>query len=117
MGQYHGMTYILTKSYISYKVSVKIRMDEFSSKTAWVTPQNWKKLNRYSWFLMDEFSSKTVCVTPQNCPIDDWMSFPVKRSRWRPGFFKNWIGTQDFLMDEFSSKTASEMSQKFANKG
>ena len=80
-------------------------------------PRIEKKLNRYPWFLMDEFSSKTVCVTPQNCPIDDWMSFPVKRSRWRPGFFKNWIGTQDFLMDEFSSKTASEMSQKFANKG
>ena len=27
------------------------------------------------------------------------------------------LGTQDFLMDEFSSKTASEMSQKFADKG
>ena len=25
--------------------------------------------------------SKTVCVTPQNSPIDDWMSFPVKRSQ------------------------------------
>ena len=99
------------------KKILKNCLDEFSSKTACVTPQNWKKLNRYPWFLMDEFSSKTVCVTPQNCPIDDWMSFPVKRSRWRPGFFKNWIGTQDFLMDEFSSKTASEMSQKFANKG
>ena len=71
----------------------------------------------YVTFGLDEFSSKTACVTPQNSPIDDWMSFPVKRSRWRPGFFKNWIGTQDFLMDEFSSKTASEMSQKFANKG
>ena len=35
------------------------------------------------YFLMDEFSSKTVCVTPQNCPIDDWMNFPVKRSRWQ----------------------------------
>ena len=28
---------------------------------------------------MDEFSSKTACVTPQNSQIDDWMSFPVKR--------------------------------------
>ena len=99
------------------KKDLKNCLDEFSSKTVCVTPQNWKKLNRYPWFLMDEFSSKTVCVTPQNCPIDDWMNFPVKRSRWRPGFFKNWIGTQDFLMDEFSSKTASEMSQKFADKG
>ena len=69
------------------------------------------------FFLLDEFSSKTACVTPQNSPIDDWMSFPVKRSRWRPDFLKNWIGTHDFFMDEFSSKTASEMSQKFANKG
>ena len=68
-------------------------------------------------FLLDEFSSKTACVMPQNSPIDDWMSFPVKRSRSRPGFLKNCIGTHDFLMDEFSSKTASEMSQKFANKG
>ena len=25
-------------------------LDEFSSKTVCVTPQNWKKLNRYSWF-------------------------------------------------------------------
>ena len=71
----------------------------------------------YVTFGLDEFSIKTACVTPQNCPIDDWMNFPVKGSRWRPGFFKNWIGTQDFLMDEFSSKTASEMSQKFADKG
>ena len=68
-------------------------------------------------FLLDEFSSKTACVTPQNSPIDDWMSFPVKRSRSRPGFLKNCMGTHDFLMDEFSSKTASEMSQKFADKG
>ena len=66
---------------------------------------------------MDEFSSKTACVTPQNSPNDDWMSFPVKRSRSRPGFLKNCMGTHDFLMDEFSSKTASEMSQKFADKG
>ena len=69
------------------------------------------------YFFMDEFSSKTVSVTPQNSPIDDWMSFPVKRSRWRPDFLKNWISTHDFFMDEFSSKTASEMSQKFSNKG
>ena len=66
---------------------------------------------------MDEFSSKTVCVAPQNYPIDDWMSFPVKRSRSRPGFQKNWIGTQDFLMDEFSSKTVCVTPQKLANKG
>ena len=38
-------------------------MDEFSSKTVCVTPQNLKILNRYSWFLIDEFSSKTACVT------------------------------------------------------
>ena len=69
----------------------------------------------YVTFGLDEFSSKTVCVTPRNSPIDDWMSFPVKRSSWRPAFTKNWIGTHYFLMDEFSSKTASEMSQKFAN--
>ena len=31
-------------------------------------------------FLLDEFSSKTACVVPQNSPIDDWMSFPVIRS-------------------------------------
>ena len=65
---------------------------------------------------MDEFSSKTACVTPQNPPIDHWMSFPVKRSSSRPGL-KKWIGTHDLLMDEFSSKAASEISQKFANKG
>ena len=33
---------------------------------------------------MDDFSSKTACVTPQNSPIDDWMSFPVKRSQKFP---------------------------------
>ena len=49
--------------------------------------------------------SVTACVTPQNSPIDDWMSFPVKRSSSRPGFSKNWTGTHDFLMDEFPSKT------------
>ena len=68
-------------------VSVKIGMDEFSSKTVCVTPQNWKKLNRYPWFLMDEFSSKTACVTPQN-----W-NFEKK-------------------LDEFSSKTACVTTQK-----
>ena len=36
---------------------------------------------------MDEFSSKTACVRPQNSQIDDWMSFPVKRSSSRPIFF------------------------------
>jgi len=30
---------------------------------------------------MDELSSKTACVMPQNSPIDDWMSFRVKRSQ------------------------------------
>jgi len=29
-------------------------------------PRIEKKLDRYPWFLMDEFSSKTACVTPQN---------------------------------------------------
>ena len=33
----------------------------------------------YGTFGLDEFSGKTACVTPQNSPIDDWMSFPVKR--------------------------------------
>ena len=68
------------------------------------------------WYVaigMDKFSSKMACVTPQNSPIDDWISFPVKRS----SSLKNWIGTHDFLMDEFSSKTVSEIPQKFANKG
>ena len=37
---------------------------------------------------MDEFSNKTACETTQNSPNDDWMSFPVKRSSSRPGFKK-----------------------------
>jgi len=43
------------------------------------------------WYVaigMDEFSSKMACVTPQNSPIDDWISFPVKRSSSRPCFKK-----------------------------
>ena len=36
-------------------------------------------------FLLDEFSNKTACVTPQNSPIDDWMSSSVSSSR--PGFW------------------------------
>ena len=45
----------------------------------------------YVKFGLDEFFSKTACVTPRNSPIDDWMSFPVKRSCWRPAFTKNWM--------------------------
>ena len=67
--------------HIIYGFSQKILMDEFSSKSVCVTPQNWKKLNSYSWFLMDEFSSK--------------------RPVWRPRIE---ISKQKF--DEFSSKTA-----------
>ena len=40
------------------------------------------------------------------------MSFPVKRSRWRPGFLKNWMGTHYFFMDEFSNKTACVTTRK-----
>ena len=58
-------------TYMVYGFSHKIRMDEFSSKTVCVTPQNWKKLNRYSWFLMDEFSSKTACVTTRKMKISE----------------------------------------------
>ena len=57
--------------HIIYGFSQKIRMDEFSSKTVCVTPQNWKKLNSYSWFLMDEFSSKTACVTTRKMNISE----------------------------------------------
>ena len=42
------------------------------------------------WYVtigLDEFSSKKACVTPQNSPIDDWMSFPVKRSQKFPTNF------------------------------
>ena len=35
----------------------------------------------YVLFGLDEFSTKTVCVTSQNSPVDDWKSFPVKRSQ------------------------------------
>ena len=63
---------------------------------------------------MDEFPSKTVYVTPQNSPIDDWMSFPIK-GLGTTRFLKKL--KHDFWMDEFSSKTVSEISQKFANKG
>ena len=31
----------------------------------------------YVKFGLNEFSSKTACVAPQNSPIDDWMSLPV----------------------------------------
>ena len=33
----------------------------------------------YVAFDLDEFSSETACITPQNFSIDDWMSFPVKQ--------------------------------------
>ena len=46
------MTYILTNYYISYKVSVTIRMDEFSSKTACVTTREMKISEKF----LDEFS-------------------------------------------------------------
>ena len=39
-------------------------MDEFSSKTAWVMPQNWNFEKK-----LDEFSSKTACVTTQKMEI------------------------------------------------
>ena len=42
-----------------------------------------------------------------------WKTRPDNFSKFQFWFFI----TQDFLMDEFSSKTASEMSQKFADKG
>ena len=32
-------------------------------------PRIEKKLDRYPWFLMDEFSSKTACVTTQKMKI------------------------------------------------
>ena len=47
-----------------------ILMDEFSSKMACVTPQNWNFEKK-----MDEFSSKTVCVTTRKMKTI-WMSFP-----------------------------------------
>ena len=62
---------IQTKYYIwfIYVFSQKNRMEEFSSKTFCSTPQNWKKLNMYSWFLMDEFSIETACVTTRKMKI------------------------------------------------
>ena len=49
---------------------------------------------------MDEFSSKTVCVTPQNWNFEQkkWMSFPVKRPVWRPR-----IEISKNYLDEFST--------------
>ena len=44
-----------------------------------------EKCHQHTFFL-DEFFSKPTCVTPKNSPIDDWMSFPVKRS---PKFSRN----------------------------
>jgi len=35
---------------------------------------------RYVTFGLDEFFCRMASVTPQNSLIDDWMSFPVKRS-------------------------------------
>ena len=62
---------IQTKCYISYMVSVKkIRMDEFSSRTASVPPQNWN-LGK------------------------NWMTFPVKRPAWRP---RKWKFQKNFWM-------------------
>ena len=58
----------------------------------------------YVTFGLDKFSTKTDCATPQNSPIDDWISFPVKRSSWRPGFSKNYMGTHDFQGMSFSVK-------------
>jgi len=48
-------------------------MDEFSSKMACVTLQNWNFEKK-----LDEFSIKTVCVTTQKMKISEniWMSFP-----------------------------------------
>ena len=39
-------------------------LDEFSNKTACVTPQNWNFEKK-----LDEFSSKTACVTTQKMKI------------------------------------------------
>ena len=55
--------------HILYGFCQRIRMYEFSSKMVYVTPQNWKKLNRYSEFLMDEFSSKTARETNRKMKI------------------------------------------------
>ena len=41
---------------------------------------------------MDDFSSETACVTPQNSPIDDWMSFPVKQSQKFLKMIKYYLG-------------------------
>ena len=38
----------------------------------------------YLTFGLDEFSCKTACQTPHDSQIDDWMSFPVKRSQKFP---------------------------------
>ena len=62
------------------------------------------------WYVtigLDEFSSKTACVTPQNSPIDDWISFPEQRSSSRPGFSKNWI-THDFWWMSFPVKPSQK---------
>ena len=73
---FYWKTYPVQMLHIIYDFGQKIQMDEFSSKTVCVTPQNWK--NWYSWFLMDEFSSKTACVTTRKMKILEkfWMSFP-----------------------------------------
>ena len=59
--------------FISY---VTFGLDEFSSKMVCV----FFKVG--GCFILN--TEKKVCVTSRSSPIDDWMSFPVKRSQKYP---------------------------------
>ena len=52
----------------------------------------------YVTFGLDEFSSNTACVMPQNSSFDDWISFPEIRSS---SFFRNSPIRDWFLLEVF----------------
>ena len=56
----------------------KIRMDEFSSNTVWLTTQFWENLNRYSWFFNGwVFQVNVLAHDPEiEISVKSWMSFP-----------------------------------------
>ena len=84
--------------HIVYGFGQKIRMDEFSNKTACVTRHDapeLKKLNRYSCFLMDGFSSKTDCVTPKDWNFEKKLDEFSSETAWK-------IKISEKFLDEFS---------------
>ena len=79
--EFEWMSFLVKRSVWRPRIEILKKMDEFFSKTACVTPLNWKN---WIGFLMDEFFSEKACVTPQNWNFEKkWISFPMKRPVWR----------------------------------